>query len=176
MACSTVFAPQREVIASATADVVNALPPIQDHLPILIGGGGPKVTLRLVAECGDMCNLIGTPDEVSEKEAVLLEHCEAVGRDHTEIERTVSNPQPIVRDSRVEAEWVVRDVFAHNGAEPWPGVDAIRTPDDLVDRCAPYVAVGYRHPIFQFLAPFDAETMKRLVHDVKPRLQSVEAV
>ncbi len=157
----------------AIADVVNAPPPVQDHLPILIGGGGPKVTLRLVAKYGDMCNLIGTPDEVSEKEAVLVEHCEAVGRDHSEIERTVVIRQPIIRDSRVEAERVLRDVFAHNGAEPWPGADTIGTPDDLVDRCAPYVEIGYRHLIFQFLAPFDTETMERLVHDVKPRLQSI---
>lgn len=155
--------------------MVNAPPPIQDHLPILIGGSGAKVTLRLVAEYGDMCNLIGTPDEVSEKEAVLVEHCKAVGRDHGEIERTVIIRQPVIRDSRVEAERVLRDVFAHNGAEPWPDADTIGTPGDLVDRCAPYVEMGYRHLIFQFLAPFDAETMERLVHDVKPRLQAVAA-
>jgi len=129
--------PTAEGSRYAVADVVNAPPPIQDHLPIFIGGSGPKVTLRLVAEYGDMCNLIGTPDQVAEKEAILIEHCEAVGSDHNEIERTVAIRQPIIRNSRVEAEQALRDVFAHNGAEPWPGTDSIGTPDDLVDRCAP---------------------------------------
>jgi alkanesulfonate monooxygenase SsuD/methylene tetrahydromethanopterin reductase-like flavin-dependent oxidoreductase (luciferase family) len=160
----------------AITDVVNAPPPIQEHLPILIGGGGPRVTLRLVAEYGDIWNFVGTPDDMAAKEAILVDHCRAVGRDPTEIERTVVIPQPIIRDSRVEAEQALRAVFAHNGAEPFAGADFIGTPNDVVDRCAPYVEMGCRHLIFQFLAPFDAETMERLALEVRPRLQEIDDV
>ena len=38
----------------------------------------------------------------------------------------------------------------------------------------PLVKMGYRHLIFQFLAPFDAETMERLAHEVRPRLQEIK--
>jgi alkanesulfonate monooxygenase SsuD/methylene tetrahydromethanopterin reductase-like flavin-dependent oxidoreductase (luciferase family) len=155
------------------ADVVNSPLPIQSHLPILVGGGGPKVTLRLVAQYGDMCNFMGTPDVVAEKESILLEHCKAVGRDDREIERTVILPQPIIRDSRVDAETALRAVFAHNGSEPVPSADLAGTPDYIVERCAPYVELGYRHLIFQFLAPYDQETMERLVREVRPRLEAL---
>lgn len=64
-------------------------PPVQDPLPILIGGGGEKVTLRLVAEHADAWNGFTPVDEFRHKMAVLDEWCVKVGRDPAEIERTV---------------------------------------------------------------------------------------
>jgi F420-dependent oxidoreductase-like protein len=58
------------------------------HPPILIGGGGEKKTLRLVARYADACNLFPTA-EVGHKLDVLRKHCEDVGRDYDEIEKTV---------------------------------------------------------------------------------------
>jgi F420-dependent oxidoreductase-like protein len=58
------------------------------HPPILIGGGGEKKTLRLVATYADACNLFPSP-QVSHKLDVLREHCESVGRDYASIEKTV---------------------------------------------------------------------------------------
>jgi F420-dependent oxidoreductase-like protein len=56
--------------------------------PILIGGGGEKKTLRLVAQYADACNLFPVPD-LEHKLDVLRRHCEDVGRDYDEIEKTV---------------------------------------------------------------------------------------
>ena len=61
------------------------------HPPILIGGGGEKKTLRLVAQYAQACNLFGGPD-VARKLDILREHCAAVGRDYDEIEKTVMFP------------------------------------------------------------------------------------
>jgi F420-dependent oxidoreductase-like protein len=55
---------------------------------ILIGGGGERKTLRLVARYADACNLFGGPEEVAHKVDVLRRHCEDVGRDPAEIEIT----------------------------------------------------------------------------------------
>ena len=58
--------------------------------PIVIGGGGEKRTLRIVARYADHWNLpFASPDQFRAKRAILLEHCEAVGRDATEIECSV---------------------------------------------------------------------------------------
>src|SRR6187397_3080633 len=54
--------------------------------PIMIGGGGEKKTLRLVAQYADACNVFGTPEGIARKYAILAEHCAAVGRDPNEIE------------------------------------------------------------------------------------------
>jgi alkanesulfonate monooxygenase SsuD/methylene tetrahydromethanopterin reductase-like flavin-dependent oxidoreductase (luciferase family) len=110
---------------------------------------------------------------VAEKESILFAHCEAVGRDDREIERTVVLRQPIIRDSRTDAERALRAVFAHNGSVPWADTDLVGTPDDIAERCASYIELGYRDLIFQFLAPFDQETMERLAHDVRPRLEGL---
>ncbi|HEX3899075.1 MAG TPA: LLM class F420-dependent oxidoreductase [Mycobacteriales bacterium] len=60
------------------------------HPPILIGGGGEKKTLRLVAQYADACNLFAyDPSEVAHKLDVLRQHCEDVGRDYDTIEKTV---------------------------------------------------------------------------------------
>src|SRR5205823_5582351 len=62
--------------------------PLQQRVPILIGGSGERRTLRLVARYADACNLFGDPDTVRHKVEVLHRHCEAVERDPSEIRVT----------------------------------------------------------------------------------------
>ena len=66
-------------------------PLTRPHPPILIGGGGERKTLRLVAQYAQACNLFVGP-ELEHKLDVLRGHCEAVGRDYDEIEKTVMGP------------------------------------------------------------------------------------
>jgi alkanesulfonate monooxygenase len=72
------------------------------HPPILIGGGGERKTLRLVAQYAQACNLFPGPD-LEHKLDVLRQHCDAVGRDYDEIEKTVMGPlDPGPNGERVE--------------------------------------------------------------------------
>ncbi|GHO55275.1 LLM class F420-dependent oxidoreductase [Ktedonobacter robiniae] len=60
------------------------------HIPLLIGGGGEKVTLKLVAQYADACNIGHLDNEgLARKFAIIKDHCEEVGRDYNEIRRTV---------------------------------------------------------------------------------------
>jgi F420-dependent oxidoreductase-like protein len=65
-------------------------PVTKPHPPIMIGGSGEKKTLRLVAKYGDACNLYASdhPDVVRKKLEVLRRHCDELGRDYDDIERT----------------------------------------------------------------------------------------
>jgi probable F420-dependent oxidoreductase len=83
----------REGIARIKARLPRLNPPPVGRLPILVGGGGEQVTLRLVAELADMSNTPGTPDVVRHKNRVLDEWCARVGRDPAQVERT-SNIAP----------------------------------------------------------------------------------
>ncbi len=99
--------------------VRNDPPPIQERLPLLIGGGGERVTLKLVARYGDANNVGGGFATVKRKEAILLQHCETVGRDPAEIERTSGIGGVIIRDSREEAARVQKaDLRAQRPRRP----------------------------------------------------------
>jgi probable F420-dependent oxidoreductase len=63
-------------------------PPPQGKLPILIGGSGEKVTLKLVARYADMWHSFGDAERYAQKNEILLQHCADIGRDPAEIERT----------------------------------------------------------------------------------------
>jgi F420-dependent oxidoreductase-like protein len=82
---------------------LNVPSPVQKpHPPILIGGAGERKTLRLVAQYADACNIslrLGQ-DEVQRKLGVLREHCQAVGRPYTDIEKTTLGTIRLTRDGR----------------------------------------------------------------------------
>jgi F420-dependent oxidoreductase-like protein len=153
-------------------DVRNDPLPVQRHLPLLIGGGGEQVTLKLVAQYGDANNVGGGIDRVRHKEEVLLRHCDAVGRDPSEIERTSGLGVVVIRDSRDEARTVAKAIFERNGrARPWED-QPVGTPEDVAAFIAPYLEIGYHHLIAGFPSPYDEESMTRLATEVGPALVS----
>ncbi len=153
---------------------LNLPAPVQSRLPIVVGGGGRRRTLRTVATYADACNVGGGFENVKEKDAILRQHCAEVGRDEAEIERTAAMGPCIIRDDPDEARRVAAEIFAHNGgAEPWKG-ELIGSPDELTERMRRYVDIGFRHFVCGFPSPYDAESMERLATQVKPRL--VEAL
>ena len=89
----------KEALPRIKARIAKLKPGPAGRLPILIGGGGEKVTLRLVAEHAQMWNAVGSPQEYAHKSKVLDEWCRKIGRDPKEIERTanvtVSSPKEI---------------------------------------------------------------------------------
>ena len=156
-----------------TQAVRNDPAPVQAHLPILVGGSGRKVTLKLVAQYADACNLGGSIEAVRDADAALIAHCETIGRDERQIERTYGIGVPVIRDSREEARRVHAGIFARNGnARPWED-QPVGTPEDVLEKLTPYVELGYRHLICGFPSPYDEETMTRLATEVRPRLEAI---
>jgi alkanesulfonate monooxygenase SsuD/methylene tetrahydromethanopterin reductase-like flavin-dependent oxidoreductase (luciferase family) len=152
-------------------DTRNLPGPIQPHLPICIGGGGEQVTLKLVAKYGDMNNIGGTPEQVKRKDDILVGHCEAVGRDPGEIERTMGIGTVFIRDDRAEAERLFREAFDRNRvANPWTN-QPVGTPEDVAEHLAPYLELGYRHLIAGFPSDYDEESMTRFATEVRPLLE-----
>ncbi|HTS14684.1 MAG TPA: LLM class flavin-dependent oxidoreductase [Candidatus Sulfotelmatobacter sp.] len=147
--------------------------PVQPHLPILVGGNGLKKTLRTVARYADLWNTMGPVDDVAHRDAVLREHCVAVGRDTNRIERTLEF-KPLIRDDQAEAERVWAEVLANAGTTPpmirnaWLG-----SPAQIVARMAPYRALGFDTMIAELPAPYDPETIERLATEVKPLAESL---
>lgn len=131
-------------------DAVCEPKPIQDPLPILVGGGGERRMLRIVAQYADQWNTWGLPDVIAHKMAVLDEHCAAVGRDQKAIHRcaqalTVVDgplpqnvPMPVIGGSPAALadviaqyraigldELIVPDGFLGTGAERLKAMDTI---------------------------------------------------
>lgn len=150
-------------------------PPVQRHMPIIIGGGGEKKTLRIVAEHADIWNVFGTPETVSAKDAVLREHCAAVGRDSTEIERTLGC-KVTIRSTEAEAERVRRSLLEHNrtplsrvegDVSFWTG-----TPEQIAETMLRYIRVGFETFIVELPAPYDEETMESIATVVRPMVDA----
>ncbi|MGZ9276690.1 MAG: LLM class flavin-dependent oxidoreductase [Candidatus Limnocylindrales bacterium] len=157
----------------AARAVRNEPAPIQARLPLLIGGDGERVTLKLVARYGDACNIGGGIDNVRRKDAILVQHCETVGRDPTEIERTSGLGTVVIRDSRAEAIKVQREIAVRNGGARVWNAQPVGTPEDVAAHLAPFVEFGYRHLIAGFPSPYDEETMTRLVTEVRLVLERI---
>jgi alkanesulfonate monooxygenase SsuD/methylene tetrahydromethanopterin reductase-like flavin-dependent oxidoreductase (luciferase family) len=148
--------------------------PVQPHLPIMIGGSGEKKTLRTVARYADLWNAMGPVDFLRHKVEVLRRHCEDVGRDPASIEFTLGI-KATIRDSAAEADRVWKAAMEHNRTPLtdvedddtfWNG-----TPEQLAEKLAPYVELGFRTVISEQPAPYDMETFERLIGQVGPLVE-----
>jgi alkanesulfonate monooxygenase SsuD/methylene tetrahydromethanopterin reductase-like flavin-dependent oxidoreductase (luciferase family) len=143
-------------------DALLAPRPVQAHLPILVGGSGPKKTLRTVARYADAWNTAGTVEEVAGRDAILRAHCADVGRDPATIERTVSFPI-VLRDDPADAARAFAALCAHNGTPDAGNVPTLLgSPAQVADAIHPYLDLGFATVIVRMPAPYDAETLARI--------------
>ena len=125
------------------------------RVPIMIGGGGERKTLRLVAQYADASNMFGGPDQLLPKYRILAEHCAAVGRNFSEIER--SNLQGV----------------GIGTAGAWG--QAEESPDAIVERFGRLAEAGVQHVIVNFAEANDPALIELLGSKVLPQLRDVEA-
>ena len=145
--------------------------PVQDHLPIMIGGSGERKTLRSVAKHADMWNAMGSVEKLRHKVSVLRVHCETVGRDFDQIELTVGC-KPIIRSTEAEARKLWESQMAHNRT-PMADVENddtfwVGTPEQVAQEMIERKALGFGTFIAELAAPFDEETIERWMGEVKP--------
>ncbi|AHI01076.1 LLM class F420-dependent oxidoreductase [Kutzneria viridogrisea] len=129
--------------------------------PVLVGGGGERRTLRLVAKYADACNLFGDIPTVRHKLAVLDRHCEAEGRDPAEITRTRLGTL-IIAPTAGEAEHRLVQLAARHGMDP----EELRTatvvgdPDQVVEQVAAYLDAGLDGLVFNLPQASGTDTIR----------------
>ena len=134
--------------------------PVQTKLPVWIGGGGEKRTLRIAAKYADGWNIpFVAPDEFARKRSVLHRHCEEVGRDPAEI-RCGVNVGLAWREEDLEPQ------FGNLRMAVRPGV-LMGSDDEVLARIAEYVTAGADQLNIAVRAPWDPEGLERLAAALK---------
>jgi F420-dependent oxidoreductase-like protein len=113
------------------------------RIPIMIGGGGERKTLRMVAQYGDATNVFGNPERIAHKYAILREHCERLGRPYDEIERSTLQSVDLDRES----------------------------PAEVVERFGALGEGGAQHVIFSVRGVSDLSRLERIGAEVLPQLR-----
>ncbi|TMG67509.1 MAG: LLM class F420-dependent oxidoreductase [Chloroflexi bacterium] len=151
---------------------INEPKPVQKpHPPIWIGGGGEKVTLKLVAQYGDACNFNADVETVRHKLEVLREHCETVGRDYDSVLKTLEF-YTILGDSR-EIDRVAADAARRSGQDEsfirsWHPLHG--DADRIADIIQSYADVGIQYFIINLPNAFEGGVIARFAKEVFPRV------
>ncbi len=116
--------------------------PVQQPRPqVLIGGSGEQLTLRVVARLADASNFGGKPHEFEHKCKVLRSHCEAVGRDYDEIDKTWS-PEVHVRETEQEILDGGTRSFLGEPFDSWSAGNLVGTPEQVAEKVQTYIDLG----------------------------------
>lgn len=141
-------------------DARNEPRPVQRRLPIWVGGGGEKRTLRIAAQYADGWNVpFVAPDAFAHKCRVLDQHCETVGRNPSEVRRTVN----------VGIAWTDESLTAQFGSLAEmvrPGV-LTGSDEQVIDRIGQYVEAGADQINLALRAPFDRDALDRFASALK---------
>jgi len=142
----------------------------QPHPPVLIGGGGEQLTLRVVAKHADASNFGGALEQWQHKCEVLKKHCASVGRDFDEIQLTWS-PEVFIRST--EAEVTAAGSRSQWGEAPdsWRSGNLVGTPEQVSEKLASYVELGLA-AVIPWCADYpDTETLELLARAVRPHFR-----
>lgn len=159
----------------SVSGAINQPKPIQKpHPPLWIAGGGEKKTLRTVAKYGDYSNFAGTPETFVRKSRILDEHCEAVGRDPSEIGRTVHLLITVVPDEQSFEPTVTR-VAAQAGRSMekyLAGSESIAgTPEQVIEQIGAYKEAGAMHVTGYFYDAVWGDSIDLFAAEVIPALR-----
>lgn len=144
----------------------NPAPVQQPHPPLLIGGSGEKVTLRLVAQYGQFCNVSGDPATVERLFGSLREHCMRLGRPYEAITRSIFTTLLIGRDEAAVAA----------KRERWQEFVQVSnlcagTPTQIIAQLGEYAARGCQYVIFRMPDWIDPEAVTLFAEEVIPALR-----
>ena len=121
------------------------------RIPIMVGGGGERKTLRLVAQYADACNVFGGPEAIARKYAILDAHCAAVGRDPNEIERSTLQG--------------VRLALA--------GAGGGETPSQIVERFGELADAGAQHVVVDLKSVHEPDRLELFGGAVLPQVRDI---
>jgi F420-dependent oxidoreductase-like protein len=143
--------------------------PVQEHMPLVIGGSGEKRTLRIVAEHGDIWNsFFGDIDVFKHKLEVLSRHCADVGRDPADIRKSVTC-RMIVREDEAEVAEAKRKIESGGPSRfTW----FVGTPDQAVEALKPWAELGAGDFLMGASAPFDWQSLELVAQKVAPALRA----
>jgi alkanesulfonate monooxygenase SsuD/methylene tetrahydromethanopterin reductase-like flavin-dependent oxidoreductase (luciferase family) len=138
--------------------------PVQKPFPILVGGIGEELSMRIVAESADIWNNWTSPDTETyqQKLAALERHCGDVGRDPAEIRKSM-HIKPIVGATQSEVEERARDSTRHRSQG---------TPEQVIEDLLAFVKLGVSDFVFMFDAPGDYRTLELLATEVAPAVRA----
>jgi alkanesulfonate monooxygenase SsuD/methylene tetrahydromethanopterin reductase-like flavin-dependent oxidoreductase (luciferase family) len=132
--------------------------------PLLIGGGGEQLTLRVVAKYADWWNIPGgSCDNYAHKLNVLRRHCAAVGRDYDEIVKTWSADAVAVAETEAEAQHIA-------AASPYNDHSIVGTPAQVAEQLQAFVELGVTYLIVRLLDFPNTAGIELFVQEVMPRL------
>ncbi len=151
---------------------INEPKPVQKpHPPIWIGGGGEKVTLKLVAQYGDGCNFSEDVPTVRHKLDVVRKHCESVGRDYDTVLKTLEF-YTILGDTK-EIDRVVQDTARRAGVDEayvrsWH--PRLGDAERIAEQMHEYAEAGIEYFIVNLPNAFEGGVITRFAEEVFPRL------
>jgi alkanesulfonate monooxygenase SsuD/methylene tetrahydromethanopterin reductase-like flavin-dependent oxidoreductase (luciferase family) len=144
------------------------------HIPIWIGGGGEKVTLKLVAKYGDYSNYAGANvEEFKRKSEILRQHCETVGRDYNEITKSASLDVYVLGPNQQPPAGVIERAFGNTRTlEEFRRHNFMGTAQELIDKLGTMKDAGVQYFIFYVPgAAYDLEPVQRLAQDVVAKMR-----
>jgi len=151
---------------------INRPKPLQKpHPPLWIAGGGEKKTLRVVAEHADYSNFGADPEVFAHKSSVLEEHCDAIGRDFTEIGRTAIS-HVVLGESDADVDAKVRRIAQDSGVDEERVRSSFQcgTADPIIDRLGKLTELGCVHVQVYFPDSVWGDGLTRFAADVIPAL------
>jgi alkanesulfonate monooxygenase SsuD/methylene tetrahydromethanopterin reductase-like flavin-dependent oxidoreductase (luciferase family) len=146
--------------------------PVQEHLPLVIGGAGERRTLRIVAEHGDIWNMFyGDEDAYRHKLDVLAGHCADVGRDPADVRKSLTFRAILDDDERTAVDRA-RELYGDPIPERIRNMMIVGTPEQCVERLRPYADLGVGDFLMGALAPVDWPTIESVASSVAPALKA----
>ena len=142
----------------------------QPHLPLWLGGGGEKVTLKLVAQFAQGCNVGGgDPAVIRQKLAVLREHCDALGRDYNSITRS-TGMNVFILDEGADAEKATAQARGKTSLEDFKKGVVVGTVAEITERVEQVVDAGADYIIMSFpRVAYDHSLLQRFAAEVMPK-------